>query len=337
MNNKSQFDPARLPAAPAACGLADPISDFAARLEIFFGDANPAQAHVFAKLDLTNDDSLRTLSNLRLSGRLIGPQCEFAHTLSARIPFVDRSSEQSLLAEAVVPDPCFWTPELPFLYRAVIDLLGGENVIASCERTFGIRRLGVRGRWLHFDGKRHLLRGVSHSGPMGNGKSGMGSEAEFARESWTTLVSSRPDKKLCEFASRRGVLLIADLTTSHRNCTAEEIAIELRQLSQSPAVGFALLHTGQKLPANIHTTVRNLLLAQYVAVNEPLVLASWADLAFVELTEPAEFARKTSGLNTAVVAVRRQINSASIEQSRAECDRLQSDLAPFGDFAGYIV
>jgi hypothetical protein len=329
-NTKSQFDDAKVPAVPAACGLADPISDFAARLDVFFGDANPAQAHVFARLDLTNDDSLRALPNLHLSGRLIGPQCEFAHTLSARIPFVDRSSEQSLLAEAVVPDPCFWTPELPFLYRAVIEVQREGEVIASCERAFGIRRLGVRGRWLHFDGKRHILRGVSQSGLMEN-------EAEFARESWTTIVSSRPDERHCEFASRRGVLLIADLIASHRNSTAKEIAIELRRLSRWPAVGFALLHTDQKLPADFHMTARNLLLAQYVTVNDTLISAFWADLAFVELTDPAEFAHKTSGLNTAVVAVRQQINSPSIEQSRAECDRLQSDLAPFGDFAGYIV
>ena len=141
-------------------------SILADRVQVFFGASDPAQARIYAQLELP-ESLFADQADLRLSGRLIGPDCEFAHTLPARIPIVQRDASQaSLLAEAVVPDPCFWTPELPFQYRAEIQLHRDDRLLASWQRRLGIRRLGARGRFLFFDGKRFVLRGTFNQGRL---------------------------------------------------------------------------------------------------------------------------------------------------------------------------
>ncbi len=137
-------------------------------LEVFFGDANPAEARVYA----------RTANEKSITGQLTGPECEFAKTLPARIPFSPLAGNRGI-SEAIIPDPCFWTPELPFLYRAQLDV-GGDRT----ERIIGIRRFGVRDRHLHFDGKRFVLRAVrTHQFEIAS---------KFARETWTALIVENP-------------------------------------------------------------------------------------------------------------------------------------------------
>ncbi len=141
-------------------------SSLAERLQLFFGASDPAQARIYAQFELP-ESLIADQADLRLSGRLIGPDCEFAHTLPARIPIVHRdASHARLLAEAIVPDPCFWNPELPFLYRAEIQLRRGDSLLASWQRTLGIRRFGPRGRFLLFDGKRFVLRAFLAISPL---------------------------------------------------------------------------------------------------------------------------------------------------------------------------
>ncbi len=268
-------------------------------LEVFFGDANPAEARVYA----------RTANEKSITGQLTGPECEFAKTLPARIPFSPLAGNRGI-SEAVIPDPCFWTPELPFLYRAQLDVSGDLT-----ERIIGIRRLGVRNRQLHFDGKRFVLRAVrTHQFEIAS---------KYAHETWTALIVENPSDELREYASRQGVLVVADMTFDSE--------IELRRLARWPAVAIALLSNSAKLPADIRSLVPNLLLAQNLSENDPI--SPWAQLAFVESTDLSKFAQ----LTIPIIAVRQLSQPVSIEQSRAACDALQSELASHGDFAGYAV
>ncbi len=274
-------------------------------LDLFFGDANAAQARVYARCQNATGS---------LTGKLVGPECAFARTLPAQIPFMSLAGEQPL-AEAIVPDPCFWTPELPFLYRANLQVDGNAT-----ERTLGLRRLGVRNRHLHFDGKRFVLRAVRTRQ--------FEIASQFARETWTALVVENPADELCEFASRQGVLLFADLTIA---ADVSDLGTELRRLARWPAVAIALLRGTANLPPEIRARIPNLLLAQSVSENDPI--APWAQLAFVESTDLSKFAQ----LTIPIIAVRQLSEPISIEQSRAACDALQSELASHGDFAGYVV
>ena len=214
-------------------------SAVAHHLEMFSGAASTAEARIYARLNL-GERAAPQLAATRITGQLIGPVCEFSQTLPAKHRFIEigqgADRQQATLVQAIVPDPCFWTPELPFLYRAELQLHRGGEVV-DVGRTVGIRRLGVRGNSLFFDGKRFVLRGRREC-KMQNEVCRVFLEhnQDFLRDSWTALVVANPDDDVCEFASRRGMLLVADLTEN-----GDTPIDSLRRVSRWTAVGFAIL------------------------------------------------------------------------------------------------
>jgi hypothetical protein len=118
------------------------------------------EAHVVARLPLEAQDPGR----FQLGGRLVGPECERAHTLPTSAPFVARVVEGALLAEAVVVDPCFWTPDLPFLYRAKLELIRRlcARIVPMAMRDPGEDSLARYSRQMRYppigeEGQRRLL------------------------------------------------------------------------------------------------------------------------------------------------------------------------------------
>src|SRR4029078_4528373 len=95
-------------------------------------------------------------------------------------------------------------------------------------------RFGARDRFLAFEGKRFVLRGVWQSDDAWRG----GSDWEFARDSWTTVVLQRPSDEACDFASRLGILVVADLTSGFRD--AGQLASELHRLAHWPPRAVAM-------------------------------------------------------------------------------------------------
>src|SRR5581483_7611944 len=91
-------------------------------LSVFFGDANSAEARVYARLPMTPE-----LAGCRLTGYVVGPSNAYTQTLSAKLPLWDRGAGASIVAEAIVPDPCGWTPASPFQYRVDVALLRGAT------------------------------------------------------------------------------------------------------------------------------------------------------------------------------------------------------------------
>ena len=109
---------------------------------------------------------------------------------------------------------------------AEIEIRHGDKVLLNQKRQFAIRRFGARDRFLAFEGKRFVLRGVWQPDDAWRD----GSEWEFARDSWTAVVVPRPSDEACDFASRRGILLVADLTSGCRDSGL--LASELHRLAQ---------------------------------------------------------------------------------------------------------
>ncbi len=310
----------------------------ARQLELFFGDASDAVARVYARLPCDE-----TTTGSQLTGELIGPECRFAQTLSARIPFQDRGPGESLIAEAVVPDPCFWTPELPMLYKARIERKGPEVIgrvpgieehevvvtgrapeqesFTTFEKWLGIRRLGTRGRSLILDTERWVPRGIWLD-RIGR------DDLKAAREADVVLCGPPPDDEICLKASRHGVPLLIELSAP-----PERLADEVRRLGQWPAVFLVVLEPEAAIDAAIRGSARNLLFAAKFATDKPIVPPPWAQLLFCNVT--AESASRVRDVPLPILARRRA--SIDIRAARAACDRLQYDLAPAGDFAGYLV
>ena len=295
-------------------------------VEIFFGDANNAEARVYVRLPAAD-----LPPGCTLTGRVVGPACEHSHTLSATIPLAPRRIDAAagelppLLAEAIVPDPCFWSGELPFLYQAQVELRRGDELLATQERPFGIRPLGAYSRRLIFEGRPWVVRGVqNHQLP----------EAPLAdwREADLAMYVEKPSDELCAEASRYGVVLIAETWGD-----AASLAEQVRRLARWPAVCIAVLRTEETLARSIRRRAPNLLLAAYFGVGSIVSVPAWADVVVCEDPSADEIGVRTRGITPPVLALRPVGWRDQLSDARRECDRLQRDLAGRGDFAGYLV
>lgn len=296
------------------------------RLDIFFGDANNAEARVYARLP-----SAGLPAGCTLSGNITGPTCEYSHTLSATIPLAARGATATaaelppILAEAIVPDPCFWSGELPFLYLANVELRQGDEVLGSRQRSFGIRPLGVLRRRLIFEGRPWVPRAAQlqelPEAPLANW-----------READLTMYVKKPTEDLLSDASRLGVVLIIELWGN-----AASMPEKVRWLAQWPAACIAVLRSEQPLDRAIRALCPNLLLAAYCGVGDALSVADWADLVICEEASAEDFAVRTRGVAKPVLALRHAGWRDQPADLRRECDRLQRDLAGREEFAGYVV
>ncbi len=302
----------------------------AERLELFFGEAYQGEARIYARLAGVPD-----AGPWRIGGQLIGPECRFSHTLPATIPFRSLSGtglgqRETPLAEAILPDPCFWTPDVPLLYRARIELSSAEQRALEAkpviiERLFGIRRLGPRGRSFFLDGERWVPRGVQL--PQASL-----ADLPAAREAKLLLHVPAADDAFCFEASQIGVPLAVELRSN-----GHELEQEIRRLAKWPAVFFAVIDGQQPMDFDPRFVARNILFAVRIAGGEPTTPtpgahAIWCDIG----TENTTLAAATT-CSIPIIVSRRGEPPGDLATGRGTCDRLQYDLSPAGDFAGYVV
>jgi hypothetical protein len=108
-------------------------------IEILVGDVNDVEGHVFARFKRATGEQASG-EPIVLRGTLRGPYCETARTLPADMTFRDLGPNEAGLAEAIVPDPCVWSPELPHLYEVDVEARQGDCVIAKYQGMIGLRR-----------------------------------------------------------------------------------------------------------------------------------------------------------------------------------------------------
>jgi hypothetical protein len=135
-------------------------------LDCLLGRCDSLRAEVFFRAELPPGVSP---GEAALTGTLTGPDCKHAITLpvTAKLAAVPgspsgqtRAAASSVVARAILTEPSFWTPELPGLYRLEARLVAAGREVATWRRPVGLRRLGVRGRSLWLDGRRHVPRGL---------------------------------------------------------------------------------------------------------------------------------------------------------------------------------
>jgi hypothetical protein len=251
---------------------------------------------------------------LQLRGTLSGPHCQYADTLPTTYRFIERGPN---LAEALVPEPCYWTPQMPLLYDAVLELHDRGRVVARAERILGICRRGVRRRNLVLEGQSWVLRGVAAD------------EVPHADlDEWhaaeTAMCVRNPSDALCDAASRLGVLLVAELGKAESH--------EIVRLRRWPAVGVIATSASAGLDAAASAIV-----AQVLTAVHPAVPGADAVAAIVDVSADEPLDAKFAHWQIPVIALRKSGPHASVADARRQCDRLQRDLAHLGQFAGYIV
>ncbi len=284
-------------------------------VQAFFGELNEHTARVYATID-----GLCGSERYRLSGEVRGPFSAAGVTLPAAFKMSHVPGE-TLLCAAVVTDPCFWVSNQPAIYRLKIQLFDDQQLVGETTRQLGFRPLGVRGRSFFFAGRRWVLRAV---------QAGPDHQTDFARwrETETTVVCDSIDNDFLEQASRQGVRILADLRRH------VDPADSLKRVGQFPAVIAAILNrdAAAAIDGEPRRLARNLLL---IADGDAAGLApgqqvrDWADAIWRPVARLADITP-----DRPVVVWR----AADGDDGRRETvDRLQAELAPRGQFAGYAV
>jgi hypothetical protein len=301
---------------------------YAPHLQLFFGETSAVQCRVYARLDAPVDE------DFSLTGLLVGPECQYGHTLPIRYPFVALRRDRPPLAEAFIAEPCFWSADMPHLYRAEIEVRRGQQVVERVERWFGIRPLGARPRThgtsdasgqasLVFAGNRYVIRAV-HRDHVPT------TELGDWREQVAAMIVRDPEDALCEEASRVGVLLIAEVDGSTEECRAE-----IRRLAHWPAVGVVIVESRAAACAQ-GIVPPNLLMAQVLETPDAAP-ADGASVVVCSAEDVGKFEAVARNCPLPVLARRSAKRQATLGDARRLCDILQRDLAPLGQFAGYLV
>jgi hypothetical protein len=288
-------------------------------LDVFYGELTVNQASIYARLPRPEDDS-----GLRLTGDVTGPRCFNTRTLPTTAHFCDLGAGPTLLSRALVIDPSYWSSDVPSIYDVTVHLRRGGQVLATARREIGFRPLGVRNRSFLWQGKPWVIRGVSAS-----------STTSLLPRAWhaasAVYITHEMDARLAE-ASQRGTMAVVELRGE-----ASEITTRLRLLAMFPAAMMAVVHGHLPRQFAIKGVAPNLLLAQSLDPIREFTLQPWAQAIWAETSDASalQALQTTSGLP--IVIVRRLLSTAPVEQARAACDKLQRDLAPTGQFAGYVV
>ena len=287
-------------------------------IEAFYGALTQSSARIYAQCpDLPGG------GEWSLGGSVKGPVCEGVRTLPATAELVDLGEGATLLARATMLDPSLWSPDLPARYELEIELLRDGQLVETFQRTIGLRQLGGDGRDLRWQGRRWVMRGVTRD------EAGA-AELDFCRAERTTLVIARPTDELLRAASLTGVLLAVEVQSP-------ELPATVRHLARWPAVGMIIAPNAAEMFQDVDAAALNLLRAARINPAGTSSLAAWADVVFGDASQPARLAEFAADCDLPVVAERKLRRTSSLQAARAACDYLQRDLAPLGEFAGYVV
>ena len=283
---------------------------------------------VSVRLSEATDSSVRVTlvpnDGVDLSGdwELYGPRCEYARTLAST--FRGRVHDEGAV-QFLVTEPCYWSPELPFLYDVAFD--SGNKQAASM--TLGLHRLLPRRQSLYRDSRRIVFRGMVTESPMA-------SKLEGARRAEATLLSRNPSEDECALADRLGVNILADLRNS-------EPQVEyISMLANHPSIAAIIVDGNQLLPCEIMRLPPDTNLALAIYSDEGAACASnqippWCRIIVADLRSDERPPNWMASCGRPVIAMRRGAAYADIMQARADCDRLQAEFAPEFDLAGYFV
>jgi hypothetical protein len=299
-----------------------PVESVLEELEVFFGAANNAEAAVYVQLP--KNASLP--DDVQITGSVNGPGCKYAHTLPATVALRNLDPGPFSLAEARIPDPCFWTPEEPYLYTVEVTAQLGEEVLATQRRTLAIRRLGVQRNSLFLDAKRWVPRAVAI-------ESSSAPSLDDCHAATLGCVVDDPSDDMCGQATQIGVLLVAKITTD-----AGDVTAEVQRLARFGAVGFVIVENPPPATDEMSNVARNVVLCHLVCDDRSGdTLPSWAETIVYEVEDLQRAAQFAAECALPVIAWRRSAETNHPAAARVACDALQRDLAPHGDFAGYFV
>jgi hypothetical protein len=280
-----------------------------------------------AVLEIRPDDCALSAPPLDQS-ELYGPLCRTARTLPAT--HAVRLAPTSGDARITIPDPCYWSPEMPFLYEWISSSQEGRT---EHHRRFGLRNLVAHRQSLRRGGRRIVLRGYQVSELD---EPTLNQAHQACCSVWTAL----PSHQVMALAASMGVSLIVDL--SHPTDTPKQNLKQLlADLSWQCAVEVVVLSREQLRELGSPPGARspgNLLIAQALTLDDsPESVSGHASVVTLELA-PGEVPPAWIGhTGRPVLVAGRQAWGGAASDARRACERLQARCAPKFDLAGYVV
>ena len=259
-----------------------------------------------------------------LSGawELYGPRCEYGRTLAS--VFRGRATGDGDVA-FLVTEPCYWSPAMPFLYE--LHRTGG---LADEEpHSLGLRQLIAHGRNLRLGGERIVLRGAAC-------ETLDAASASRAHAAECSVALSSLDEFDFSEASRLGTFVLLDATRFDG-----DLGALIERCSWQPAAAIlALSRERLELARELPGGASEILLAQRfdsLDWDDANSVANGISVIVAAINQGERPPAWMAVCGRPVVAIRRGGTYADLEQARAGCDRLQAELAPEFDLAGYIV
>lgn len=288
-------------------------------LELWTGKATEHDARVYARVPR---DSLG--ESARWSGTLRGPFTQRGNTLPATFHFRDLGPGPTVLAECLVTDPCYWFPGEPFRYELIVELRAGSESWRY-RQDFAIRPLSATARDFRLSRKRWVPRGIY--------------AAEITPSevrAWIQLAAvpivSRPSEELLRHCLVEGLPIMVAMNPTDRTSVAE-----VWNWSRTTCV-VATIWPGTDLALKEYFPRKpRLLLGQPRTPDRSREPDDWTDFHMVGAKDLEGLADRDSSGSRPIVVQRTLTSALPLAEMRAACDQLQRDMAPIGDFAGYVV
>lgn len=301
---------------------ANPSGGPLADLQVFHGDASVNLARVYVRI------ATPSTRNLQLAGHIEGPVNAYSETLPARFALCDRGPGPSLLAEGRIVDPCFWTIDSPAQYRITVELRDDRSLLATADWDLGIRACAVRGSHIYWSTRRSVLRAIEHPH--------VGEPISWTdwRHEYTCVYYPSPHTAQLAEISRAGVPAIVPMprlapadVLGWLNHTSRHAAVTVVEITER----MYIIRIGE-----LRTQAPNLLFAASDAIwrNAP---DCQPDLIIWDYRDVESLRRLRDETRLPICARRRLDGPQPFEAARYACDRLQRDLAPWADLAGYFV
>lgn len=292
-------------------------------LDFFVGQATPKKAQLYVRWQPAENERPATAGGTQsgsLSGEVYGPFCERSETLPARFALRDLGPGPSLLSVAEIIDPVYWRPELPAIYRISVSRTTADGM-QTVTHDFGLQGLHRRDRAFYLDRERTILRGGFLPDPT---------PLDLDWSQVAIVYPSPPTAEKLQSATKLGIITLISLADAR----TKQLAEHLRFVARFTAVIGAILPPQTAAIDQLRQHAPNLLFA--VEVNEPAEVPPWAEVILAAVDDPSRFTNRWQHELRPVLPVGCAAITTPAE-IRTACDRLRRELAPLGQYSGYLV
>ena len=269
-----------------------PLDRLPLQWQSFHTQADPNVAQMYVRVHADVDLKPYWDAGWRLTGDIYGPQCRRSHTLPARYTFEDQGPGSSFLAQAILPDPCFWSDQVPSLYQVTWQLSPPQETAIQQQALVGLRSLAIKNRQLILNTEAWEFRAA------GIRRLSNWSVEQYHEQSLVMILET-PDVSLLKEASELGTWVAAVLSGDE-----DEICEQLFQMAAWPAVCMAIIRSPIETPERLRQVAPNLILGQWLQDPSDLPPTNWSQLLFCEARTPETFSAYTEGCSLPLIAVR---------------------------------